>query len=195
MQMTDRHCERVGGVVRRGGGIEAKEQLHHPLHLRLLRAPVADDGALHLGGCVLDDLAARFDGGEHRDAARVPQLQRAARVGRMKQVLDGHAIGAAGRQMTRKLAVNARETLGEAVAGERRDRSAGNKVMSAAVRLHAPEAGALGAGIDAEDSHASASISFSSISKFAQTCCTSSWSSIASNSFSICWASLPVSLT
>ena len=67
--------------------------------------------------------------------------------------------------------------------------------MAATVRLHAAVAGALGAGIDAEDSHArEASISFSSMSKLAQTCWTSSWSSSASISFSICLRVLALQL-
>ena len=58
---------------------EAEQQLHHLLHLRLLGAAVADDGALDLGRRVLDDRQPGLDRREHRDAARVPQLQRAAR--------------------------------------------------------------------------------------------------------------------
>ena len=47
--------------------------------------------------------------------------------------------------------------------------------VARSVGLDAAVAGALGPGIDPEDSHASeASISFSSMSKFDQTCCTSS---------------------
>ena len=92
--------------------------------------------------------------------------------------------------------MDAGEAMRERIAGGHRDGAAGHQAMAAAVRLHATVAGALRAGVDAEDSHASeASISFSSMSKFAQTCCTSSWSSSASNSFSICCASLPCSFT
>ena len=92
--------------------------------------------------------------------------------------------------------MDARETMWKRVARRRGNRAAGHEVMPASIRLHATVTGALGAGIDAEDSHASeASISFSSMSKFAQTCCTSSWSSMASISRSICCASLPTSFT
>ena len=64
------------------------------------------------------------------------------------------------------------------------------------VGLDAAVTGALGTGVDAENLHASeASISFSSMSKFDQTCCTSSWSSSASISLTICCASLPSSFT
>src|SRR5207247_1733126 len=62
--------------------------------------------------------------------------------------------------------------------------------------LDAAVTGALGAGVDAEDPHASeASISFSEMSKFDETFCTSSWSSSASISLTICWAGLPSSFT
>ena len=92
--MADRHGQRIGGVVRRRRLGEAEQQLDHLLHLVLLGAAVADDGALHLGGRVLDDGAAGLDGGEHGHAAGVPQLQRAAGVDGVKQVLDGDAVGA-----------------------------------------------------------------------------------------------------
>ena len=50
-----------------------------------------------------------------------------------------------------------------------------DQAVARPVGLDAAVAGALGAGIDAEDPHASeASISFSSMSKFDQTCRTSS---------------------
>src|SRR5687767_3457311 len=195
MQMTDGHGERVGGVVRRRRFVETEQQLDHLLHLVLLGAAVTDHRPLDLGRCVLDDLASRFDGGKDGDAARVSELQRAPGVDGVKQALDGDALGTAGGEPRDQLAVDPGKTLRERIAGERRDDAAGDKLMAPPVGLHAAVAGALGAGVDAENSHASdASISFSSMSKFAQTCCTSSWSSIASNSLSICCASLPCSL-
>jgi len=79
------------------------------------------------------------------------------------------------REQGGELPVNPGEALREGVARERRDDAAGNQLVAASVRLHAAVTGARGAGVDAEDSHASeASISFSSMSKFAHTCCTSS---------------------
>ena len=72
--------------------------------------------------------------------------------------------------------------------------AAGHEVMPASIRLHATVAGALRAGIDAEDSHArEASISFSSMSAFVQTFLVSSCSSRTSISLSICCAALPSS--
>src|SRR6266550_2416183 len=196
MQMANRNRERIGGVVRRGGGAQAEQQLHHLSHLRLLRTPVADDRALDLRRRVLDDLASGLDRRQHGDAACVTELERAAHVGRMKQVLDGDAIGTMRGEQRGEFSVDAGEAIREAVARRGGNRAAGNETMTASIRLHAAVAGAFGAGIDAEDSHArEASISFSSMSKFAQTCWTSSWSSMTSSSLSICCASLPVSLT
>src|SRR6185503_10372957 len=172
------------------------------------------------------DVAPRFHGGEHRDPARVTELQRAADVGGVKDVFDGDAVRAACTEQRRQFRVDTCEPVREGVARRRGNRAAGDEMMTASIRLHASVAGALGAGIDAEDSHPStwlgvtlsgssldftrgdpelvegskghareASISFSSISKFAQTCCTSSCYSMASIRRSICCASLPVSLT
>src|SRR3954471_3720028 len=194
MEVTNRHGKGVGRVERPGSRLQPEQQRDHLLHLVLLSSPVADDRALHLGRRVFDNVAAGFNRGEHRDAARVSQLQRTAGVLRVKQVLDGDAVRTTGRELNGQFPVNVSEAAREGVA-QRNDRAAGDEAMASSVGLHATVAGALGAGVDAKDSHASASISFSSMSKLAHTCCTSSWSSTASYSFSICFASLPVSLT
>ena len=89
----------------------------------------------------------------------------------MKHAFDGHTVGTMGGQQRGKLGVDSRETVRECVARRRCDGAAGHEHVTASIRLHAAVAGALGAGIDAENSHArEASISFSSMSKFAQTC-------------------------
>ena len=54
MRVTNRRGQRVGRVVRRRRGVEAEEELHHLLQLRLLGAAVAGHGQLHFGGRVLD---------------------------------------------------------------------------------------------------------------------------------------------
>ena len=193
--MTDRDRERVGRIVRRGHGRQTQQQLDHLLHLRLVGAAVADDGAFDRRRRVLDHLAAGLDRRQHRHAASVTELERAARVHRVEQVLDGHAVGLRGAQQRRELTVDAGEPLRKPVGGRRRDGAARHEPVAPTVALDATVAGALGAGVDAEDSHASeASISFSSMSKFAHTRCTSSWSSSISISFSIVRASLPSSL-
>src|SRR3954466_2943029 len=195
MEVTNRHGKSVGRVERPGSRLQSEQQRDHLLHLVLLSSPVADDRALHLGRRVFDNVAAGFNRGKHRDTARVSQLQRTAGVLRVKQVLDGDAVRTTGRELNGQFPVDVREAAREGIARQRDDRATGDEAMAPAVGLHATVAGALGAGVDAKDSHASASISFSSMSKLAHTCCTSSWSSTASYSFSICFASLPVSLT
>ena len=81
-----------------GGCVEPEQQLDHLLHLRLLGAAVADDRTLDLGRRVLDDRQAGLGGGEQRDAARVPELERAAHVARVEDVLDGDAVGTVPRE-------------------------------------------------------------------------------------------------
>ena len=98
VHVAERDGQRVGGVVRRRRDVEPEQQPHHVLHLLLFRAPVADDRALDLGRRVLHDLHAGLHRRQHRDAARVPELERAAHVDRVEQVLDGDQIGAACRR-------------------------------------------------------------------------------------------------
>ena len=138
-----------------GTRVEPEQQLHHLLHLRLLGAPVADHRALDLGRRVLDDRHAGLDRRQHRDAARVPELQRAAHVDGVEQVLDGDAVGPA---VARAASVSSRwmrrEPVGERGAGPARDGAAADQPVAAAVALDAAVAGALRAGVDAEDPHA-----------------------------------------
>ena len=104
--------------------------------------------------------------------------------------------GAAFGQQLHEAAMNLEQLLGERRGGGRADGAARDDPVARSVGLDAAVAGALRPGIDAKDSHASeASISFSSMSKFDQTCCTSSWSSRASISLTICCAGLPSSFT
>ena len=73
---------------------QPENQLHHLLHLVLVGAAVSHDGAFDLGGGVLDHRKPGLDRREHRHAARVSELQRAAHVGRVENVLDGDAVRA-----------------------------------------------------------------------------------------------------
>ena len=85
------------------------------------------------------------------------------------------AVGPALGEQAAQLDVNDEETFRERCVGRAADRPAGDEAMAPAVGVDAAVAGALGAGIDPEDPHArEASISFSSMSKFDQTCLTSS---------------------
>ena len=194
--MADGNRQRVGRIERRGRLAEAEQQLHHRLHLPFLCAAVTDDRLLHLGGRVFDDRHAGFDGRQHRDAARVPQLQRASRIGRMKQILDRHDIGPMPAHQRAELGVDDLEFFGKGTRGGDRNGAAGDQSVASAIALHASVSGARRAGVDPKNLHASeASISFSSMSKFDHTCCTSSWSSSASISLTICCAGLPSSFT
>jgi hypothetical protein len=171
MQVADRNSERICRVVRRRCCPETEQQFNHLPHLLFFRAAVADYGALDLRRRVLDHIAACFHRSEHRNTTGVTEPQRTADVCRMKDVFDGHTVGTMGTQQRGKLGMDSRETIRECVARRRRDGAAGDEHVTASIRLHATVAGALGAGIDAENSHArEASISFSSMSKFAQTC-------------------------
>jgi hypothetical protein len=157
--------------VRARCSLETEQQFHHLADLLFLGAAVADNGTLDLSRRVLDDVAAGFDGGEHRDASRVTELERTANVRSMKQTFNGDTVGTVRTQQGRELGMDSRETIGKCVARRRRDGATGQEHVPASIRLDATIAGALGAGIDAENSHArEASISFSSMSKFAQTC-------------------------
>ena len=171
MQVADRNSERICRVVRRRGCPETEQQFYHLPDLLFFRTAVADNGALDLRRRVLNHIATRFNCSEHRHTPGVTELQRTAHVRRMKDVFDGYTVRTMGGQQRGKLGVDSRQPIRECVARRRRDGAAGDEHVTASIRLHATVAGALGAGIDAENSHArEASISFSSMSKFAQTC-------------------------
>src|SRR6185503_14052185 len=196
MQMTYRDGQRVGGVVWRGRFRQTEQQFDHLLHLMLLGAAVADHRALDGSRRVFHHRAPALDCRQHGDSARVTELQGGAGIDRGKQAFDGDAVRRAVSNERRQLSMDSGETLREGILRQGGDGAAGDQACDAPIGLHAAVSGALGARIDAEYSHArEASISFSSTSKFAQTCWTSSWSSMASMSFSICCASLPTSLT
>ena len=129
----------------------------------------------------------------------------------MKNAFDGHTLGAMLGEEHGELAINDLELIRKGGAVPGADRAAPYQLVTAPVAVDAAVTGAVGAGVDAEDPHRStrlamtlslskghaseASISFSSISKFDQTCLTSSCSSSTSISFSIWLAGVPVSFT
>ena len=162
----------------------------------LLGPPVADNRALDRGRRVSGDWQAGLGGGQERDAARFAELQRAARVAGVEDVLDRDAVGAVLGEERRQAGVNGFELFGKRGAGRARQRTADDESVTAADTLDAAEPRAHGARIDPEDSHANeASISFSSMSAFDQTFLVSSCSSRMSISLTICCAGLPSSLT
>ena len=136
VQVTDGHRQRIGRVVRRGHGVEPEQQLDHLLHLRLLGPAVADDRALDLGGRVFDDRHAGLDRRQHGDAARVPELQRAAHVGGVEQVLDGDAVGLAVGEQRRPAARWMRASRsGKAASAAGGDGAARHQAVAAAVAV------------------------------------------------------------
>ena len=117
MHVADRDRERIGGVVRRRRRVEAEQQLDHLLHLVLLRAAEADDRALDLGRRVLGDRQPRLRRRQQRDAARVPELQRAAHVARVEDVLDRDAVRAVRGEQRREPGVDVLQLVGKRRAG------------------------------------------------------------------------------
>ena len=173
-----------------------EQQLHHLLHLRLLGASIADDGALDLCRRVFGHRQPGLGGGEQGHATRVPELQGAAGVDGVEDGFDRHAVRMAVLEVAAQLRVDDEEAIGKGQAGGGGNGTARDEMMTAAVALDTAPPGADRTGIDPENSHASeASISFSSMSKFDQIFCTSSWSSRASMRRTICWAGFPSSFT
>src|SRR5262249_58300157 len=101
----------------------------------------------------LDHRNARGRRGEQRDPPGMAETQRAADVFRVEDVLDRHT----GRTM---LCEQRGESFVDGLKAARKwrvrrrgQRSAGNKPLTAALRLDTAVAGTLGAGIDPEDEH------------------------------------------
>src|SRR5690242_17541294 len=101
----------------------------------------------------------------------------------MKQIFDRYRVGTRFFEHGRKPPVDLQQLLREGRLSGNSNRAAQHQLMPRAVGIDAAVPRTFGPGVDAEDPHASdASISFSSISKFDQTCRTSSCSSSASMS-------------
>ncbi len=111
MRVTNRHGQGIGGVVRRGSLAQAKQQLHHLLHLTLVRSTVADHCQLDLGRRVFRHLTPGVNGRKHRYAPGVTEFECTTDIGRVKQVLDGDALGRVLGQQRGKFPVNSSEAL------------------------------------------------------------------------------------
>ena len=72
--------------------VDAEDELHHPLDLRLLRAAVAADGLLDVGGRVLSGRDAGGCAGDEHGPARLPDRERDAGVGADERLLQRHRI-------------------------------------------------------------------------------------------------------
>ena len=131
---------------------------------------VADDRAFHLGRRVLGDFDVCLDGRQHGHAAHVSKLQRASGIHGRKQILDGQRIWIAYLDQPRNLAMNGQQLVCKRRGAAGGDGTAGHQAVAGPVGLDAAVTGAVGPGIDPQDSHArDASISFSSMSKFDHT--------------------------
>jgi hypothetical protein len=171
VQVTDGNSQRVGSVVGRRQRRKTEHQLHHLLNLAFLGASVSDYRSLDFCRRVLDNRDACLDGGQHGDTAGVSELQGAPDVGREEERLDRHAVGPILLQERGQPRVYAQELVGKGYQRGTGDRTAGHQVMPRTVTFNATVAGALGTRIDSKNLHASeASISFSEMSKFDQTC-------------------------
>ena len=69
-----------------------EDELHHPLHLRLLGAPVAADRLLDVRGRVLSGRDAGAGARDEDGAARLPDRERDAGVGADVRLLQRHRI-------------------------------------------------------------------------------------------------------
>ena len=169
--MTDSDGQGIGDVQRGRHRIHSKEQGHHLLHLGLLRPAVSDDGALHLRGRVLRDRDPGLRCCEHQHTPNVPELQGALDVLGVEEIFDGNGLWLVACQQVGQPAMDRTKFLRKGRAARRRERSTVDDPVAAAARLYAAKSGALGTGVNPENSHASnASISFASISKLDQTC-------------------------
>ena len=101
-------------------------------------------------GVYSHDRHARRRRGEQRDAAGVPELQRAAHVLGVEDVLDGDAVGPVLGEQRDEPGVNEEQAVGKSADGRRGERAAGDETVTAAVGVDAAVARALGSGIDPE---------------------------------------------
>ena len=153
VEVADRDREGVGRVLGVRRHLEREQLLDHARDLVLVGAARAADGVLDLLGRVRDDVEPALAGGEHDDAARLPDGERARRVLAEVDVLhrdDLHEV------LVEQLA-DAAVDRGEADlhGGFRagRDDAAVEREQAPAAALDDAVAGVGGAGVDAEDDH------------------------------------------
>src|SRR5688500_16046455 len=79
--------------MRLGNLLQPQDRLHHPLHLRLLGAPVAADGLLDVRGCVLNGFDAGELAGDEDGAPSLPDRECGAGVGADEGLLERDGIG------------------------------------------------------------------------------------------------------
>ena len=189
----------VGGVAGLAGPGHLQDAGDHEGHLLLVGPPEAGDLLLHRGRGELVDRQAGLGAGQEDDAADVAENEGGAGVGGVEDVLDGEEVGAETPDHRGDTGVDVAEALGQGGSAGRGDGALLHQAVASAVGVDGPVAGADGAGIDAEDEHPFGGLAGrrrlqvlgSEMSEFSQTFWTSSWSSRASSSLSICWALEP----
>ena len=150
MRMRDGDRQRVGGVRALRIGLRQQHAEHHP-DLVLVGMARADHGLLHLVGRVFGDGNSGHRRRQHRDAARLAELQRRHAVLVDEGLLDRGLARIELAEHPRKPCMDRHEPLGQRQVLARLDRAAGDEDQPVAVDVdHAP-AGAAEAGVDAED--------------------------------------------
>ena len=153
VDVADRDRQRVGGVLGMRRLLERQQRLHHARDLVLLRAPRAADGVLDLLRRVGDDLEPALAGGQHDDAARLPDGERARGVLAEEDVLHRDDLHEVLVEELADAAVDRREADLRRGLRARRDDAAVEGVEAAAAPFDDAVAGVGDAGIDAEDDH------------------------------------------
>ena len=157
MHVADGQREGIGGIGRARWRGEAEHRGHHPLHLFFGRAPVADQGLLHLVGGVLHDLAASLGGRRQGEAARLTDRHRRLGVDLEEHPLDGdHARAHLGHQRP-KLGLEREQSVRDRLVGVGLDHPGGDSRERSAPVARPPDQPipAPGeSGVDAEDEHA-----------------------------------------
>ena len=152
VRVRDRQAQRIGGIL--AGLARQREQArHHRLDLRLGGQAVADHGLLHLQRGVLGHRqAAGHQRGQCR-AARLAEQQRALRVDVDEHDLHRRGIGPVALHHLADAVEDQLQPQRQLAARrlQRADGAAGDVAQPRAFALDDGEAGALQAGVDAED--------------------------------------------
>src|SRR5262245_12082864 len=193
--VRERRRHAVRGVARLGSSLETQEPREHELHLLLARSARSDHGLLDLGWRKLVNGEPGLLGGKEYDAARVPEYHGGPDILRVEHVLDRERGGPMAGNELGDAVEDLAEPSGQGITWSRANDAAFDQRCDAAVvASDDPVARVRGAWIDAEDDQTFA-ISETSMSKFAQTFCTSSSSSSDSISLRSVSASLPSTFT
>ncbi len=121
MGMGDGDGQCVRGVIGLRYAFEAQEDLGHLLHLHLARPTVAGHRLLDGQRRVVDRLDAALGGGQHDDAAGVPDREGGLHVDVDEQFLDGDGVRLEPRDQRAELIVDAAQTRAVGVLGRRDD--------------------------------------------------------------------------